>query len=305
MHPTAMLADEAARRGGDLIRLTKSDQLEVEPEYMSECAPVGAGSPKAAQEGIRMPGCIPINPTVVGQRFVRVSQGRIWRYEPALAPSLALSLAASKGDEATMRLLLTRISNPDALLDDPPPLHAASGTGRADFVDWLLDHGATVDLTWRDQTALDLGVAHGHEPVVRRLLAAGAKVGRERALVRAAGQPHVGILRALLEAGVNPSARDDSASRETALHVAVYRGTPEGVRILLGAGADVHAENVTLQKPIQIAVLHCREDVTALLLAAGADPRDALRDELTVQGALMTCGDRAERLFTLLDPGTR
>ncbi|AUL99847.1 hypothetical protein B4966_06530 [Rhodocyclaceae bacterium] len=90
-----------------------------------------------------------------------------------LAGDSALMLAVLKGHEAVVDLLLE--AGAPLEHDGWAPLHYAAFEGRLSILDKLLARGAAIDaLTPNRATALMLAARNGHIQVVRRLLGAGA-----------------------------------------------------------------------------------------------------------------------------------
>ncbi|MES2435567.1 MAG: ankyrin repeat domain-containing protein [Pseudomonadota bacterium] len=58
---------------------------------------------------------------------------------------------------------------------------------------------------------------------------------------------------------------------DTPLHVLLWRGDTQGVRILIEAGADVNALGEMSETPLHVAVTKENLEAVRLLLAAGAD----------------------------------
>jgi uncharacterized protein len=113
----------------------------------------------------------------------------------------------------------------------------------------------------------------GHHEVVDLLIAAGAEVD---VFAAAAIGRTEDLRRALRETGaVNAYAYDGW----TPLHLAAFFGRSDAARILLEAGADVHAvsRNSLTNTPLHAAAAGKHSDVALLLLAHGAksDPADA------------------------------
>lgn len=116
-------------------------------------------------------------------------------------------------------------------------------------------------------------VVDGDIAAVKTAIAAGIDVNdaanadaaqSSHALYWAAFGGHTEVARLLLAAGANVH-----ADRDAALRWAAYRGHVEIVRLLLAAAADVHAvDDVALS----LAARHGHGDIVHLLLAAGADP---------------------------------
>jgi len=91
----------------------------------------------------------------------------------------------------------------------------------------------------------------------------------QTALMRAAYDGHVAIVRLLLKAGANVNAKDREGS--TALLSAATRGHVEIVRLLLKASADVNAKNEYGNTALYSAALFNHIEIVQLLLKAGAD----------------------------------
>jgi ankyrin repeat protein len=109
------------------------------------------------------------------------------------------------------------------------------------------------------------------EPIVRRLLRAGAQVDRpswgRTCLHMATGNNHIGIVQLLLDGGAAVDSCDDNSSR-TPLHVAAWFGYAQCARLLLRFGADPNARNQVSQSPLMRTD---SPDVAWALIEAGAD----------------------------------
>lgn len=114
-------------------------------------------------------------------------------------------------------------------------------------------------------------------------------------------------LRALLEAGADPS--KGGAGGDTVVHLASKVDDPKYLEVLLRAGVDVNAPNVTTgSPPLASAALMKREPQIRLLLDAGADPNRADRTGNTPLHAAAKQGDAGVALQLLergADPMTR
>jgi ankyrin repeat protein len=93
--------------------------------------------------------------------------------------------------------------------------------------------------------------------------------GGDTLLFSAVNYGHGDIVKMLLDAGANVHAKNGSGS--TALIGAATRNYKEIVELLLGAGADVHAKNGSGSTALIAAATQGRKETVELLLGAGAD----------------------------------
>ena len=163
----------------------------------------------------------------------------------------------------------------------------------------LIEGGALKTQAAKDE-ALRVAVGDGRAAVTRGLLAAGARIGGpdgsgKTMLGRAAGfdqreappwqAPGDGgeTVRVLLAAGADVHAKDELGA--TALH---YAATPGAVSALLAAGADKEAQAARGSTPLAYGGLG--EEAALALLAAGADP-DAKTEDGTGLAHVVTLND--------------
>lgn len=156
--------------------------------------------------------------------------------------------ATRAGDEATVSQLIAAGADPnEATGDGMTALHWAAQAGHASILSALIEAGAEVSATTRigDYTPLHLASRQANSAVVEALLAAGADVDATT-----------------------------TNSNVTALHLAAQTvGAAESVRALLEHGADPNArEGSSGQTPLMFAAAENRAESIELLLAAGADP---------------------------------
>jgi ankyrin repeat protein len=146
--------------------------------------------------------------------------------------------------------LIARGANIDALdQDGNSALWLATRFSKIDVVLRLLDANADVDLpNNQGWTPLHCSTFCGNE----------AK--------------DVAIVEAILDAGADPNAVEPTYG-ETPLHYAVKAtNSPEMVKLLIDAGADVNATSTSGDTPLQFAVAKGNSEIAEVLLAAGADP---------------------------------
>jgi ankyrin repeat protein len=156
----------------------------------------------------------------------------------------ALMQAAIYSDAACMRLLLDNGANPNAV-NQVGSTALIWSAGDPEKLRLLLAKGANVNVVTRNgRTALAAAASHaGNLEAVRLLLARGAdaKVKDSRVLISAAVAGDESIVRALLEAGGDPS--EPIPNGVTPLMM-VSRGAGAGpARLLLDAGAAVNAQS--------------------------------------------------------------
>ncbi len=163
----------------------------------------------------------------------------------------------------------------------------ASQQGDLPKVAAMLEKGVPVDvrdddgMPW-DQTALMYAAANGHIDLVRLLIDKGANVlakdkappgegGGRQAIHYAARGKWVEVIAALLKAGANPNALDKEG--ETPLTKAIANGNVEVARFLLGHGADVNLKprSKSSMPPLYAAAMAKSPVMVKVLLDAGAN----------------------------------
>lgn len=234
----------------------------------------------------------------------------------------ALILAARPfGNSSTIGFLLDRGADVNAAnVFGATALMAAVAAEDIDSVNLLLDRGADVNakpkmsgngLIWGGgRTPLMWAAFYGNEPLVKLLLARGAKVNDPTlsggALSLAAWGGHVGVAQLLLEAGAKVDGRDLVANY-TPLHWAASseRSSPALTELLIARGADVNAEGGqpvdnflgVLQTPLMLARKRGDTPIVRALLKAGAKDEPA-RPEKT--GAKTTAASPSNSVTTAI-----
>lgn len=173
--------------------------------------------------------------------------------------------AADRGDAAAVAEFLREGDDANEAANDWAPLHVACFKGHFDAVKALLDGGADVKATVRDEheearhrgaTPLHMAARHGSVVVVNLLLERGADVDAAnkngvRALLLAAQEGHVDAIKALLEAHADVDAANNNGDR--AFDLAVKNGHTAAIHLIEG-GAAIH-----LIEPLEPRVELARE----------------------------------------------
>ena len=141
----------------------------------------------------------------------------------------------------------------------------------------LLSHGADVQTAHPDgMTALHWAAQGSFVAVAAVLIDAGAnldavtRIGHHTPLHVASTTGHVDVVRVLLAAGSDATAR--TSSGVTPLHLAARAGNAQAVAALLDHGADVNAlEYRWGQSPLMFAAASNRADAVTVLMERGAD----------------------------------
>ena len=217
--------------------------------------------------------------------------------------STALHWAAHVDDVAIADLLLRAGARANVANDEgATPLHLACTNRSAPMVERLLTAGADANAaTLSGETVLMTCARAGEAKAVKALLVHGARVNASESahdqtpLMWAAAQGHADVVRLLLETGADIRARSRTypqtvvgeqtqrAGREE-LNYTVLRGgsTPllftarngdvESARVLLAAGADPNDALPDATSALVLAAHSGQGSVAALLLDKGADP---------------------------------
>ncbi len=178
-----------------------------------------------------------------------------------------LSLACLNASAPMVTALLAGGANPNAPAS-VPPLVTCARTGNAAAVQALLDRKADVRAREpnRDQTALMAAAAEGHVEVVRRLIAAGAEVkvrARPTRVMINRANPNDIYAAVLGEITVGGS---------TPLLFAARQGNPKVAELLLATGADVNDIAPDGGSALTMAVHGGHAALARLLLEKGANP---------------------------------
>ncbi|CBJ33147.1 ankyrin repeat protein [Ectocarpus siliculosus] len=189
---------------------------------------------------------------------------------------VALHEAVRRGHIAIAELLL---ENGASVHDDEDdygtPLHAAAEGGSVEAARLLLLNGADIDDQDCDHTTpLSRAITKGHISMVEALLAAGADLTVRlnefdmSFLDFAASSQDVEILRMLIDHGMEVNL---AAAFGTALHWAAKANRANAIDVLVGAGADIQARNMSGSRPLHCAAEEASPEASLALLNLGAE----------------------------------
>ena len=187
----------------------------------------------------------------------------------------ALIVASRKGHSLIVEQLLEAgVNITDHKCNFQRAFWEACSCGHSDVVGILLAAGAVIDPLQESQnltTPLQAACENGHAEVVDKLLEAGANVNRiagphQTALQAACFANQGDIINKLLEAGADVNlgititetwaGGSITWKNYTALYTAAVECDQATVRLLLNAGADVHAVATAIHQGVQCTVLH-------------------------------------------------
>jgi hypothetical protein len=200
------------------------------------------------------------------------------------------ALAHALGRTSPLRyfqLLLDHRADPTLpSADGTLPAALAVRTGRADVLDLFAQHGFPVALTGDD--AFLAACASGDEAAARTFtagepgLVARLQASDDALLADFAGAGNTDGVRLLLDLGFDLDSRTSrgGANVDPALHVAVWHGRLETMKLLVARGAPLEATNGAGVTPLSLAVRalveqsdwtpHASPEIVAALLGAGA-----------------------------------
>jgi hypothetical protein len=200
------------------------------------------------------------------------------------------ALAHAMGRTSPLRyfqLLLDHRADPTLpSADGTLPAALAARTGRADVLDLFAQHGFPVMLTGDD--AFLAACARGDETAARAFtagepdLVARLQASNAALVADFAGSGNTDGVRLLLDLGFDLDSRTSrgGTNPDPALHVAVWRGQLETVKLLVARGAPLEAMNGQGATPLSLAVRalveqsdwtpHASPEIVIALLDAGA-----------------------------------
>lgn len=227
---------------------------------------------------LREPGMVNAIMETVQEEMVWTPEMGMWTLSTKTTQTSALRLAASRGHSGCVEELLFRGAEVDADPGGRTALHDACSGGHAICAHMLLTHGANPDVL----------AADGNSPLH---------------LCNTAETYQCAELLVKGSADVNISHRQ---SRLTPLHVVARRGLEEHVQLLLTHGADVAAQNLEGETPLNAACSGAERAseadrylrVVQKLLAANANPSKAgKKKHAPLHNACGNCSPRIAQLL--------
>ncbi len=131
-----------------------------------------------------------------------------------------------------------------------------------------------------------VAASQGDVAAMKKLLDAGLDPNARDAagytpLISAARAGNVAMIRLLVSRGADPSLRDAAVNSWTPLLHAVHKGQPGSIAALLDAGADANGTDSYGTTPLMMAAGYGDTGIIRILLARGANPRLPMRDGVT------------------------
>ena len=228
---TTVLLERAAKKGTDLVRISKDKSNSNESTHTSICTswmqvpssqyycpPIGGAN--CYSRTVYSNQCVSYRTEYTGYIRTQSSSGDLYSYEPALAQLKKLTHAAASGNvEMLKQTLESGISVDARSLQGRTALGAAAAAGNTEIVRYLLSRGASVDL----------GDDLGRTPLMLTAMTR---------YFEAAGL--------LLDSGADIDARQKGKGETkgyTPLMFAVRSGDSSMVRKILAAGPNVEIKN--------------------------------------------------------------
>jgi ankyrin repeat protein len=212
-------------------------------------------------------------------KVLRAQLGEAPRSKPSVREDLLVSVDP---EDAEIQRIKTLIANSPDLVNSTvagsTPLCKAAAAGQLRVVNYLLDHGANIDLKCGGEAPLHHATSSGNKAMVELLLKRGADVNATdstggTALHIATQNGFRTVAEVLLSFHADPNARNAEINqRRTPLHFAASLGHIEMMKLLIGAGADVNVRDKLGSTPLFDAIGAGKTDSLKTLLAAKSNP---------------------------------
>ncbi|KAH0559956.1 hypothetical protein GP486_003522 [Trichoglossum hirsutum] len=214
-----------------------------------------------------------------------LSEGCSVNEEPAVENGrTSLQAACGSGHLEVVEILLAGGADVNAApcrINGRSALQAAAEFGSEEIVQRLIQSHADISILCCQQpnllsehtncpgrTALHFAAEKGYEQLVRLLLDTSSdqdiEIDLDSILLLAARNGHAGIVKFLLERGVDPNAAGDNGV--TALHESAIGGFDSTVLLLLEHGADIKAKTRDQETPIYLSSKHGHESTSRILM---------------------------------------
>lgn len=145
----------------------------------------------------------------------------------------------------------------------------ATEIGAINVVKAAIQDGADVNAASNFRTPLTNSVYNGHFDIVKILIDNGAKANGPNLLISAAKRHDIGILKLLLDAGMDINAKETDKAGNTAL---IICNDEETAQFLIERGADINiARDIDGLTALMFAVADSNFKLVKLLIASGAD----------------------------------
>lgn len=233
---------------------------------------------KCAHKAVNPPKTIAIHPVSVVRRYNKTN----YKYEDIGS----FVMAASKGDLQYMTKFIAEHKDFDLNqgdYDHRTALHLAAAEGKLDVVKFLVEKGASVNITDRFENTPTQDALRGQRAeVVDYLISKGGKSlltveKRFNSALRAITSGNLAYLKLIFR--VNPELQEMcDFDKKSLLHVAASIGNLEIVKYLVEKGCDVNVLDDDHQPPISDAINNNHEAVVNYLLKCGASlPNNSMK----------------------------